>query len=184
MLCLIKRSIRPLPTELDKYKGIIQRIWDGPQVNTSEHRSSPGGWVWETAYWLSLTGFISFTASQFYFSGKTFQCPWAATKRGALSPFFNMEGSLGETWLSTELKRSSLWNTNTQPDMTHFNVQQYHPSYFPFCQAQMQLEIFCYTCRSRKYMRLHMQACTPAPVNWPAVDQVLPLRAESSSGWF
>lgn len=120
MLRLIKRTIWPLPTELDKCKGIIQRVWDGPQVNTSERRSSsPRGWVQETAYWLSLTGFISFTASQFYFSRKKFQCPWAATKWGALSPFFNI-WSLGETWLSTDLKGSSLWNANTQPNVTHF----------------------------------------------------------------
>lgn len=81
MLRLIKHTIRPLPTELDKYKDIIQSIWNGPQVNTNKRRSScPSGWVQVTAYWLSLPGFNTFTASQFYFSGKTFQYPLSCNK--------------------------------------------------------------------------------------------------------
>lgn len=39
MLHLIKRSIWPLPTKLGEYRGVIQRVWDGPQVNTNKLRS-------------------------------------------------------------------------------------------------------------------------------------------------
>lgn len=50
MLHLIKRSIRPLPTKLGEYRGVIQCVWDGPQVNTNKLRSSSPSGVQETTY--------------------------------------------------------------------------------------------------------------------------------------
>lgn len=109
MLHLIKRSIRPLPTKHGKYRGVIQCVWDGPQVNTNKLRSSSPSGVQEIN--VSLTRFVSFTASQFYFSGKTFQYPRAATKRRAFGTFFRRRSFGGNVALSR--------NANTQADMTH-----------------------------------------------------------------